>query len=108
MATTTQQTADVPVRRRQLPELLGDLVRADWRPYALIAALQVLTAFVFLANTASGVSSGFDKFPLDDGWIHMVYARSFAENAQFWYNTGIPESGLTSPLWAVVRCGRQR
>ena len=102
MATTTQLTIDIPGKKRQLPAILGVLARVDWKPYALIAGLQMMTAFVFLANSASGVSSWFDKFPLDDGWIHMVYARSFAENAQFWYNPGIPESGITSPLWAIT------
>ncbi len=98
MAATTQPTASVPESERQLTATLKWLVRLDWQPYALIAILQLMTAFVFLANSGSGVSSWFDKFPLDDGWIHMVYARNFAENAQFWYNPGIPESGLTSPL----------
>ena len=102
MATTTQPTIDAQENKRQLPEILRRLAHIDWKPYALIAALQVMTAFAFLANSASGVSSWFDKFPLDDGWIHMVYARSFAEHAQFWYNPGIPESGITSPLWAIV------
>ena len=102
MATTTQPTIDVQENKRQIPEILRRLVHVDWMPYALIAALQVVTAFAFLANSASGVSSWFDKFPLDDGWIHMVYARSFAEHAQFWYNPGIPESGITSPLWAIT------
>lgn len=102
MAATTQPTASVPESERQLTATLKWLVRLDWQPYALIAILQLMTAFVFLANSGSGVSSWFDKFPLDDGWIHMVYARNFAENAQFWYNPGIPESGLTSPLWAIT------
>lgn len=102
MASTTQPTIDAPVAENQRPEILERLSRVDWQPYALIAVLQIITVFVFLANSGSGTSSWFDKFPLDDGWIHMVYARSFAEHAQLWYNTGIPESGMTSPLWAIV------
>ena len=102
MATTTQPTIDFSESKRQFPAILRRLALADWKPYALIAALQVIASFVFLVNSASGVSSWFDKFPLDDGWIHMVYARSFAENAQFWYNPGLPEAGITSPLWAVT------
>ncbi|MCZ6538978.1 MAG: hypothetical protein O6922_04030 [Chloroflexi bacterium] len=102
MATTTQPTIDISEEKGQLPEILRRLARVDWKPYALIAALQVITVFVFLANATSGASSGFDRFPLDDGWIHMIYARSFAEHAQLWYNPGIPESGMTSPLWAIT------
>ncbi len=102
MASTTQPTTDAQVAKNPLDAVLERLSRLDWRPYALIAGLQMITVFVFLANAGSGASSWFDKFPLDDGWIHMVYARSFAEHAQLWYNPGIPESGMTSPLWAIV------
>jgi hypothetical protein len=41
-------------------------------------------------------------FPLDDAWIHAVYAREFARNGSLAYNPGIPATGETSPLWAVV------
>ena len=98
MATTTQPTTQIPENKRQRPVILRNLVHLDWAPYVMIAALQVLTAFVFLSNSSSGISSWFDEFPLDDGWIHMVYARSFAEHAQLWYNTGVPETGMTSPV----------
>jgi hypothetical protein len=102
MASTTRPTIDVRRGTRQLSGVLEALARIDWQPYVLIAALQLVTAFVFLANSGSGASSWFDKFPLDDGWIHMVYARSFAEHGQLWYNPGVPESGMTSPLWAIM------
>ncbi len=41
-------------------------------------------------------------FPLDDAWIHAVYAREFARSATLAYNPGVPATGETSPLWAVV------
>jgi len=41
-------------------------------------------------------------FPLDDGWIHRVYARSLARGQGFAYNDGEQEAGATSPLWVVV------
>jgi hypothetical protein len=41
-------------------------------------------------------------FPLDDAWIHRVYARSFATGHGFAYNPGQQETGSTSPLWAIV------
>ena len=41
-------------------------------------------------------------FPLDDAWIHAVYARSLAHSGTFSYNPGIPATGATSPLWTVV------
>ncbi len=41
-------------------------------------------------------------FPLDDAWIHMVYARSLSLLQGFAYNPGQAETGSTSPLWAIV------
>lgn len=41
-------------------------------------------------------------FPLDDAWIHRVYARSFAMGHGFAYNPGRQETGCTSPLWILV------
>ncbi|GMU09720.1 hypothetical protein [Corallococcus caeni] len=41
-------------------------------------------------------------FPLDDAWIHAVYARSLAAGQGLAYNPGIPATGETSPLWAWV------
>jgi arabinofuranosyltransferase len=32
----------------------------------------------------------------------MVYARSLAQEGGFHYNTGVPEAGMTSPLWVVI------
>jgi len=41
-------------------------------------------------------------FPLDDAWIHRVYSEAIASGKGFQYNSGIPEAGNTSPLWAIV------
>jgi hypothetical protein len=41
-------------------------------------------------------------FPLDDSWIHMVYGRSLAEDGLLAFNPGVPTTGSTSPLWAVL------
>jgi hypothetical protein len=40
--------------------------------------------------------------PVDDGWIHRVYSRSFAFGHGFAYNDGEQEGGSTSPLWVIV------
>ena len=102
MAITTQPATNTRETGRQIREILSKLSRFDWQPYVIVAVLQLATVFVFLANSGSGTSSGFSKLPLDDAWIHMVYARSFGEHGQLWFNTGIPESGITSPLWAIL------
>lgn len=39
-------------------------------------------------------------FPLDDSWIHMVYGRSLAAEGLLAFNTGVPTTGSTSPVWA--------
>ena len=41
-------------------------------------------------------------FPLDDAWIHAVYARELAQSGALAYNPGVPATGETSPLWAIV------
>jgi hypothetical protein len=41
-------------------------------------------------------------FPLDDAWIHAVYAREFARSGMLAYNPGVAATGETSPLWAIV------
>src|SRR3954470_5460763 len=41
-------------------------------------------------------------FPLDDSWIHAVYAREFAHSGILAYNPGIAATGETSPLWALL------
>jgi hypothetical protein len=41
-------------------------------------------------------------FPLDDAWIHRVYARSLAWGQGLSYNPGEQETGATSPLWILV------
>ncbi|MEJ2720595.1 MAG: hypothetical protein P8181_05575 [bacterium] len=42
------------------------------------------------------------SFPLDDAWIHRVYARAFAAGHGFEYNDGAQEAGATSPLWVIA------
>jgi hypothetical protein len=41
-------------------------------------------------------------FPLDDAWIHAVYARELARSGVLAYNPGVPATGETAPLWAGV------
>jgi len=66
---------------------------------SLSCALCVLLCGVllFAANIYS-----LDAFPLDDAWIHRVYARAIAAGDGFAYNAGQQEAGLTSPLWVLV------
>lgn len=41
-------------------------------------------------------------FPVDDAWIHMVYGLALRNGEGLAYDTNVPATGCTSPLWAVV------
>ena len=69
------------------------------RPLDLLPALVLLAGAVWLLGGGPHARTGF---PLDDAWIHRVYARSFAHLQGFAYNPGQQETGATSPLWAIV------
>jgi hypothetical protein len=67
--------------------------------------LFLIPATVFLAGLWHFISASpyaWTDFPLDDAWIHRVYARAFAFAQGFAYNPGQQETGATSPLWAIV------
>src|SRR5690349_12263951 len=65
--------------------------------YALPVATCLFAVAAFLHT-----SSHVDSFPLDDAWIHQVYARAFASGHGFEYNPGAQEAGATSPLWVIA------
>lgn len=67
-----------------------------------LLALHLLLALLFLLSRVSGTNSALVGLPLDDGWIHLVYARSLAEHLAFQYNPGQWETGMTSPLWCII------
>ncbi len=69
--------------------------RSWWLAPALTYAAVVI---VFVAWSPANRS----QFPLDDAWIHRVYARSFAWANGLAYNDGVQEAGCTSPLWAIL------
>ena len=72
---------------------------------AIPIALTILSWFFYVSDRAPGTRAALDGFPLDDAWIHLVYARSLAEEGGLNYNRGTPETGMTSPLWVVVAAG---
>jgi len=41
-------------------------------------------------------------YPLDDSWIHQVFARNIALGHGFSFNPGEPMAGATAPLWTLV------
>ncbi len=63
----------------------------------LLAAL--LSAGVYLVFA---VWRGVVGFPLDDAWIHQVYARNLATRGELAFFAGQPSAGSTSPLWTIL------
>ena len=59
-------------------------------------------AALFAVVPWSGTGSGLTGLPLDDSWIHLVYARAVSTLDGFAYNAGQAEAGFTSPLWIVM------
>jgi len=69
---------------------------------ALVVTATVAVAARFVLNRAPGTAAALDGFPLDDAWIHLVYARAVSVGHGFAYNPGEPEAGFTSPLWVLL------
>ncbi|UCC81009.1 MAG: glycosyltransferase family 39 protein, partial [Candidatus Zixiibacteriota bacterium] len=44
----------------------------------------------------------YPGFPLDDSWIHQVFARNIAGGHGFSFNPGVPIAGATAPLWTLL------
>lgn len=55
-------------------------------------------AFYLLAAYSQNGAFGF---PLDDAWIHQVYARNLGTRFEFSFFAGQPSAGSTSPLWTI-------
>ena len=71
----------------------------------IIGVLIILNIFLgtlFWLNPAGGTGIGITEFPLDDGWIHMEYARNLATTLRLDFNSGYLESGMSSPLWVIL------
>ena len=45
---------------------------------------------------------GVAGFPLDDAWIHQVYARNLGPRGEFAFFAGQSSVGSTSPLWTIL------
>jgi len=76
-------------------------IASNWRiDYRLLIALAALIGVgYFLAVSAFVYKIGF---PLDDAWIHLVYARNFAEHGEWAFRLGEHSAGSTAPLWTAL------
>jgi hypothetical protein len=73
-----------------------------WSVLLLLVLLNAGTAALFVTNTGSGTGAALTGVPIDDTWIHFVYARNLAEHGGLQFNPGEPEAGCTSPLWVLL------
>ncbi|MFH0945449.1 MAG: hypothetical protein V2A76_09660 [Planctomycetota bacterium] len=75
----------------------------------LVLAGQAILAYQFdrAARQASprGEQAGF---PLDDAWIHQVYARSLGQSLRLEFNPGQAEVGESSLLWTAALVPAER
>ncbi|MEQ8671732.1 MAG: hypothetical protein RLP44_26020 [Aggregatilineales bacterium] len=61
--------------------------------FYLLLALGVVALYVITADGG---------FPLDDSWIHQVYARNLADLGEWSFIVGEPSGASTSPLYTVI------
>jgi hypothetical protein len=69
------------------------------RFYLIIALAALLSVGFYLGWCALGTALGF---PIDDAWIHQVFARNLWQRGEFSYNPGQLVAGSTSPLWTFL------
>ncbi|NPV67898.1 MAG: hypothetical protein HPY64_12185 [Anaerolineae bacterium] len=63
----------------------------------VLAAVVSVFGYMFIA-----ASMGEAGFPLDDAWIHQVYARNLAQTGVWAFVPGEPSAGSTSPLYTLL------
>lgn len=68
-------------------------------PCTYLALATLVVAFYLLIGY---LQNGAFGFPLDDAWIHQVYARNLGTRSEFSFFPGQPSAGSTSPLWAIL------
>ncbi len=71
-------------------------VRALWLAAAVFALLGL-----YLLGTKHRQEAAFE-LPLDDAWIHLVYARGILESGRPTYNDGVAEAGFSSLSWLIA------
>ena len=73
----------------------------DTRNYALVlVVLVVALAALFLGRERA--IAHVAGFPLDDSWIHAVFARNLATGQGFSFNPGERVAGSTAPLYTIL------
>jgi hypothetical protein len=68
---------------------------------ALLLAAGVVACLRYLFAEMSRLQGGVG-LPLDDGWIHLQFARNLAQGRGLSYNPGELVTGSTAPLWTAL------
>jgi hypothetical protein len=68
-------------------------------PRIVIALVALIAVLFYLLMSALIFRVGF---PLDDTWIHLTYARNFAEHGEWAFRLGEKSAGSTAPLWTFL------
>jgi hypothetical protein len=78
--------------------------RDPWLPGVLGLLLLVIlaSAFAFEGAAFGGFAARWHAVPLDDSWIHYVYAHNLGHHLRLDYNPGDAEAGFTSLGWVVA------
>src|SRR6266540_6836718 len=72
-----------------------------WRvdSWVVIAFAALIAVLFYLISSELIFRIGF---PLDDAWIHLTYARNFAEHGEWAFRLGERSAGSTAPLWTFL------
>lgn len=64
--------------------------------FAILIVLGTINAVLYLGSTSE------PGFPLDDAWIHQVYARNLGTRGTMAFSNSQPSTGSTSPAWSLL------
>ncbi|MFQ6104592.1 MAG: hypothetical protein ACE5OP_09910 [Candidatus Glassbacteria bacterium] len=65
--------------------------------YLLVLLAISISAILFLVHEPDG-----GGFPLDDSWIHLVFARNIVTSHDFSFEGDSCGGGMTAPLWTLI------
>lgn len=72
------------------------------KDHRIAITLAVCTGLALLGYLTASDSLYRTGFPLDDAWIHQVYARNLALRQEWAFTPGQPSAGSTAPLWTLL------